>query len=45
VLWLFVVVAPIILVGIHDLTQTKHSLLRVYPVIAHARYLMEEIRP
>ena len=33
------------LVGVHDLTQRKHSILRNYPVIGHARFLLEEIRP
>lgn len=29
----------------HDLTQTKHAILRNYPVIGHMRYLLESIRP
>ncbi len=33
------------LLGLHDLLQRSHSLLRNYPVIGHGRYLMEEIRP
>jgi glutamate synthase domain-containing protein 2 len=41
-LWLF---APIILLGLFDITQKKHTLLRIYPVIGHIRYLMESIRP
>jgi len=45
VLWLFVIVGPLILLGIHDVIQCKHALLRIYPVIGHGRYLMEEIRP
>jgi glutamate synthase domain-containing protein 2 len=32
-------------VGIHDLHQTKRSILRNYPVIGHFRYLFEYIRP
>jgi len=32
-------------VAAHDLTQKKHALLRNYPVIAHARYWLEEIGP
>ena len=44
-LWLFIGVAPIILLGVHDVVQRKHSLMRIYPVIGHGRYLMEEIRP
>lgn len=41
-LWLFM---PIILLGLYDLVQKKHTLLRIYPVIGHIRYLMESIRP
>ena len=33
------------IVGIHDLTQTRHSILRNYPVIGHMRFLFEAIRP
>ena len=40
--WLLV---PLILIGFYDLLQKKHTLLRIYPVIGHIRYLMESIRP
>ncbi|MBC7543044.1 MAG: FMN-binding glutamate synthase family protein, partial [Candidatus Sericytochromatia bacterium] len=45
VLWAFLVVGPIILVGIRDLTQKDRTLLRIYPVLGHGRFLMEGIRP
>jgi glutamate synthase domain-containing protein 2 len=32
-------------VGIHDLFQTKHSVLRNYPIMAHFRFIFEFIRP
>ncbi len=32
-------------VAVHDLAQKKHALLRNYPVLAHARYWLEEIGP
>jgi len=32
-------------VGIHDLVQKRHSILRNYPIAAHLRFLFEEIRP
>jgi glutamate synthase domain-containing protein 2 len=32
-------------VGLYDLVQTKHSVLRNYPISAHLRFLLEEIRP
>jgi glutamate synthase domain-containing protein 2 len=32
-------------VAARDLAQKKHALLRNYPVVAHARYLLETIGP
>ncbi len=31
--------------GIYDVTQTKHSILRNYPVLGHMRFFFEGIRP
>src|ERR1700719_4488258 len=31
--------------GIRDLTQKSHAVLRNYPISAHLRFLLEEIRP
>ena len=45
VLWSFVLVGPLIAIGLYDVTQRKHALLRIYPVIGHGRYVMEEVRP
>ena len=42
------IAAPILVaavVGVHDLVQRRHSILRNYPIIGHARFLLEEIRP
>ena len=43
--WLFLIAAPIIALGLWDITQSKHSILRLYPVIGHFRYMLESIRP
>jgi glutamate synthase domain-containing protein 2 len=44
--WLLVVVLLALLgVGIHDLVQKQHSILRNYPVLGHMRFLMEGLRP
>jgi glutamate synthase domain-containing protein 2 len=32
-------------IGIRDLVQTRHSILRNYPIAAHLRFFFEEIRP
>lgn len=45
--WLFAAV-PFVLLGLlgtADLLQRRHSVLRNYPVLGHARFLMEAIRP
>jgi glutamate synthase domain-containing protein 2 len=31
--------------GISDLVQTRHSVLRNYPIMAHIRFILEEVRP
>ncbi len=36
---------PLSALGVWDLCQTKHSILRNYPLIGHFRYLFEEMRP
>ena len=45
VLWSLLVVGPLIATGLHDVWQTKHTLLRNFPVIGHGRYWLEKIRP
>jgi glutamate synthase domain-containing protein 2 len=41
----FAVAATLVAIGIRDLIQTKHSILRNYPIAAHLRFIFEEIRP
>jgi glutamate synthase domain-containing protein 2 len=45
----FAVLALIFLVlavlGLHDLLQTRHAILRNYPIAARIRFLLEKIRP
>src|SRR6202021_2193954 len=33
------------LLGIHDILQTRHAVVRNYPLMAHIRFILEEIRP
>lgn len=40
-----VVAAGVAALGTWDLLQTRHTILRLYPVIGHVRFLMEAIRP
>ena len=44
--WIGVSVGGVLsLTGVHDLRQTRHAILRNYPVIGHLRFLLEYIRP
>src|ERR1700710_1336751 len=40
-----VIFGALTLLGIRDLTQKGHAVLRNYPISAHLRFLLEEIRP
>ncbi|MGW0041212.1 FMN-binding glutamate synthase family protein [Rhodococcus sp. NPDC003348] len=42
---LAVILLALAAVGTRDLTQRSHSILRNYPILGHARFLMEKIRP
>ena len=42
---LAVLVVGLIVLGLWDTVQRRHSVLRNYPVIGHMRYLLEKIRP
>ena len=43
--WLAALAGTLMLVGIRDLTQVHHSILRNYPIIGHVRFMIESIRP
>ncbi len=43
-LWVLLLSA-LVVVGISDLQQTHHAILRNYPIIGHLRFLLEFIRP
>ncbi|MDD0840616.1 FMN-binding glutamate synthase family protein [Curvibacter sp. HBC61] len=42
---LALVLLALVLLGLYDLRQTQHSVLRNYPVIGHLRFVLEYIRP
>ena len=44
-LWPWVVLGPLVLLGIRDLTQDQHAICRNYPILGHMRYFLELIRP
>ena len=41
----FLCFGALTLLGLHDLRQPHHSILRNYPVLGHMRFLFEGIRP
>lgn len=44
-LWAWLLLGPVVAVGLWDLFQVKHSILRNFPVLGHFRYFFETIRP
>ena len=44
-LWLAALGAAGLVIGVRDLRQTRHAVLRNYPVIGHMRFLFEWVRP
>lgn len=43
--WSWTVILPLLLVGIYDCCQQQHAILRNFPIVGHARYLLEMVRP
>ncbi|HEY2011331.1 MAG TPA: FMN-binding glutamate synthase family protein [Rhizomicrobium sp.] len=41
----FAVCLVFVFVGLFDLVQTKHAILRNYPIAAHLRFILEAVRP
>lgn len=45
ILWAFVLILPLIMLGVFDIFQTSHTIRRNFPLIGRARYMLESIRP
>jgi len=43
--WAFVVIVPVVLLGLYDMFQTAHTIRRLYPVLGHFRFMLESVRP
>lgn len=43
--WFIGFLIPVILLGIYDLVQKKHTILRNFPVLGHVRFFLEFLRP
>ena len=44
-LWSLIIIGPIILLGTYDITQKKHAILKNFPILGWARFIMEGLRP
>ncbi|MEY4449589.1 MAG: Glutamate synthase large chain [Pseudomonadota bacterium] len=44
-LWVVLCLTGLVVLGVHDLQQKTHAILRNYPIIGHLRFLLEFIRP
>mgnify|MGYP000548113164 CR=1 FL=1 len=45
ILWSLIVIGPVLAIGLYDVIQRKHTILRNFPVIGHGRYWLEKVRP
>ena len=43
--WLLVPVFAMTAIGFYDILQTKHTILRNFPLLGHGRFLLESVRP
>jgi glutamate synthase domain-containing protein 2 len=43
--WGVVPMASVLVVGIYDLVQTRHNILRNYPILGHFRFILEDWGP
>lgn len=45
ILWLFLIIGPLILMGLYDILQKPHTIRRNFPLIGRFRYVLESVRP
>ncbi len=43
--WLLLIFTALSALGVYDLRQRQHAILRNYPIIGHLRFMLEAIRP
>ncbi len=44
-IWFLALAIPLAIIAIYDLVQTKHTILRNFPVLGHIRFILEFFRP
>lgn len=45
ILWSLLIVVPLILVGVYDMFQSRHTIWRNFPLFGRGRWVIESIRP
>lgn len=45
VLWSLILIGPLAILGFVDIFQSKHTLMRNFPIVGRLRYVMEALRP
>ncbi|OAD42819.1 FMN-binding glutamate synthase family protein [Polaribacter atrinae] len=45
IVWSFLLIVPLIILGVFDVFQTKRTIRRNFPLIGRFRYMLESIRP
>src|SRR5918993_3004976 len=43
--WWLLFTAPMLMIAIKDSIQTRHAIIRNFPVLGHLRYFFESVRP
>ena len=43
--WWVWVIAGLVAIALYDLLQKKHTILRIFPIVGHFRYILESIGP
>ena len=43
--WSLIFFVPLFLLGVYDSLQSRHTVLRNFPIVGHGRYWMEVVRP
>jgi glutamate synthase domain-containing protein 2 len=43
--WFLLLTIPLLMIAIHDSRQKKHAILRNFPLIGRARWIIESVRP
>jgi len=41
----FVLIGPLVFMGVHDMVQTRQSIKRNFPILGRLRYVFEDMRP